>query len=193
MRIAGCASVVGFQFYRQPRRARARRRPHLALAFVPWGVTTLTSVPPLLFSTCLAILIPAGRPHAPSRLRSPAWTEEKPQVRVRGLIIRQSSISAVLLGFGTEAPWCPTARTRNLPIEGKHMKISKFLLAYHMPTRRRLGSGTLFALPISGKPILVLTVTNCNFNKRCLRRWILPNLRQVIGAEGFSSFTHLGG
>ena len=78
-------------------------------------------------------------------------------------------------------------------IEGKHMKISKFLLAYHMPTRRRLGSGTLFALPMSGKPILVLTVTNCNVSKRCLRRWILPNLRQVIGAEGFSSFTHLGG
>ncbi len=73
------------------------------------------------------------------------------------------------------------------------MKISKFLLAWHMPARRRLDSGTLFALPISSKPILVPTVTNCNVSKRCLRRWILPNLRQVIRAEGFSIFTHPGG
>ena len=67
------------------------------------------------------------------------------------------------------------------------MKISKFLLAYHMSARRRSDGGTLFALPILSKPILVLAVTNCNVSKRCLRRWILPNLRKSFVLRGLAS------
>jgi hypothetical protein len=67
------------------------------------------------------------------------------------------------------------------------MKISKFLLAYHIPVRLRLDSCAPFAPSISSKPILVLTVTNCNASKRRLRRWILPICAKSFVLRGLVS------